>query len=409
MAKKAAELTALAVKTLNKPGLHFVGGVAGLALQVLPTGGRSWILRATVGERRRDMGLGGYPDVPLAAARDAARSARELIRSGIDPIGQAQKARSTLRANAAKAMTFREAAEAYMSGQAAAWKNAKHRGQWTSTLQTYVYPIIGEIGVAEVEAAHIHRILDPIWPTKTETANRVRNRIELIIDWAIARTYRSTSNPARWKGHLDKIFPKRRKVAPTVHHKALPIDDMFAFMGRLKDAEGTGARALELAILTAARSGEVRGMTWSEVDLVHRQWIIPKERMKASREHRVPLSAPAVALLKSLPKMGGSDLVFPGMRGKISDATMRAVLQRMGVNATTHGFRSTFRDWAAERTNHSSEVGEMALAHTIPNKSEAAYRRGDLMEKRRRLAEDWAKFCYSRPSVSGQVVELRRP
>ncbi|WP_295166340.1 site-specific integrase [uncultured Brevundimonas sp.] len=409
MPRKANELTALAVRNLNRPGLHFVGGVAGLALQVLPTGGRSWILRAMIGGRRRDMGLGGYPDVPLGEAREAARRARELVRNGVDPIDQAQAARSSLKADAAKATTFRQAAEAYIAGQTMSWKNAKHRSQWASTLKTYAYPVIGDLAVSDIEAAHVHKILDPIWGSKTETANRVRNRIELVIDWAIARGHRTASNPARWKGHLDKIFPKRRKVAPTQHHRALPIDEMYSFMSRLHDVDGTGARALEIAILTAARSGEVRGMTWYEIDLSQRVWTIPKERMKAGREHRVPLSPPAVELLERLPKIGGTGLVFPGARGPLSDMTLAAVLRRMGIDAVPHGFRSTFRDWAAERTNHPTEVAEMALAHTIKNQSEAAYRRGDLMEKRRRLAEDWATFCYSPPDATGKVVELRRP
>ncbi len=362
-----------------------------------------------IGGRRRDMGLGGYPDVPLGEAREAARRARELVRNGVDPIDQAQAARSSLKADAAKATTFRQAAEAYIAGQTMSWKNAKHRSQWASTLKTYAYPVIGDLAVSDIEAAHVHKILDPIWGSKTETANRVRNRIELVIDWAIARGHRTASNPARWKGHLDKIFPKRRKVAPTQHHRALPIDEMYSFMSRLHDVDGTGARALEIAILTAARSGEVRGMTWYEIDLSQRVWTIPKERMKAGREHRVPLSPPAVELLERLPKIGGTGLVFPGARGPLSDMTLAAVLRRMGIDAVPHGFRSTFRDWAAERTNHPTEVAEMALAHTIKNQSEAAYRRGDLMEKRRRLAEDWATFCYSPPDATGKVVELRRP
>ncbi|MND47920.1 Prophage CP4-57 integrase [compost metagenome] len=408
MARKAAELSSLAVKALREPGLHFVGGVAGLALQVLPSGGRTWILRATIGGRRRDMGLGGYPDVPLSEAREAARRARELIRHGIDPIEQGQEARAALKASAAKAITFKTAAEAYIAAQEASWKNAKHRAQWASTLSTYAYPVIGSLPVEDIESAHIHRILDPIWTTKTETASRVRNRVELVLDWASARGYRSGVNPARWRGHLDKLFPKRSKLARTVHHRALPLADVYTFMSRLRDAEGAGARALEFAILTAGRSGEVRGMSWSEVDMVEGIWTIPASRMKAGREHRVPLSKAALTLLKAAPKMGGTDLVFPGQRGgALSDMTLSAVLKRMKVAAVPHGFRSTFRDWAAERTAYPAEVAEMALAHSVGNKVEAAYRRGDLMEKRRRLAEDWARFCMTPPTASAEIVEFR--
>lgn len=408
MARKAAELTALAVKSLRKPGLHFVGGVSGLALQVLPTGGRSWILRVSVGGRRRDMGLGGFPDVPLTDARDAARRARELIREGHDPVARAQAARNALRAGAALAMNFREAAEAYIAAQEAGWKNAKHRAQWSSSLERYAFPTIGALHVQDIEVAHIHRILEPIWTTRTETAVRVRSRIELVLDWAQARGYRTGLNPARWRGHLDKMFPKRIKVAKPVHHRALPAREMFDFMRRLRAAEGTGARALEFAILTAARSGEVRGARWSEIDLAERIWIIPGERMKSGREHRTPLSAPAIALLRSLPRFGDGDLVFQSARrGPLSDMTLSAVLRRMKIPAVPHGFRSTFRDWASEMTGYPAEVAEMALAHSVGNKVEAAYRRGDLLAKRRQLAEDWASFCETPWPIGDNVVPLR--
>lgn len=408
MARKAAELSALGVKAIKTPGLHFVGGVSGLALQVLPTGGRSWILRVSVGGRRRDMGLGGFPDVPLADAREAARRARELIREGHDPVARAQTARSALRAGAAKSITFREAAQAYISAQESGWKNSKHRAQWSSSLERYAFPTIGALQVPDVELAHIHQILEPIWTTKTETAVRVRSRIELVLDWAQARGYRTGLNPARWRGHLDKMFPKRTKVAKPVHHRALPAREMFAFMLRLRAADGVGARALEFAILTAARSGEVRGARWSEIDLPERIWKIPGERMKSGREHRAPLSTPAVALLQSLPRFAGEDLVFQSVRrGPLSDMTLSAVLRRMDVPAVPHGFRSTFRDWASEMTSYSAEVAEMALAHAIGSKVEAAYRRGDLLIKRRQLAEDWALFCETPWPVSGNVVSLR--
>ncbi len=408
MAKKAKELTPLAVRNLTTPGLHFVGGVAGLALQVLPTGGRTWVLRATIGGRRRDMGLGGFPDVPLAEAREAARRARELIRSGVDPIEQAKTARLALKASAAKAMTFKAAAEAYIAAHEVSWKNAKHRQQWSNTLERYVYPVLGGLSVADVEVAHIHKVLEPIWMEKTETASRIRSRMELVLDWAGARGSRQGDNPARWRGHLDKLLPRRSKTARTVHHKALPAKDLPAFMARLRSVEGQGARAREFVILTCARSGEARGATWSEIDLVEKTWTVPAHRMKAGREHRVPLSAPAMRLLTALPRIAGSDLVFPSRKGTaLSNMTLSAVLRRMDVDAVPHGFRSTFRDWAAESTAYPSEVAEKALAHAIASKTQAAYRRGDLLEKRRPLAEAWGRLCSETPVNQGQVVRIR--
>ena len=261
MARKAADLTPLAVSRLKKPGLHFVGGVAGLALQVLPTGGRTWILRASVGGRRRDMGLGGYPDVTLAGARDAARNARELIRQGVDPVERAKAARKALQASAATGLTFREASEAFIASRGVAWRNPKHRNQWTSTLTTYAFPVMGALPVADVELPHVLKVLEPIWTTKTETASRLRGRVDQILDWASARGYRTGLNPARWRGHLDKLLPQPSKVAKPIHHRALAIRDMGDFYAHLQKVEGTGARALTYAILTAARSGEVRGAT----------------------------------------------------------------------------------------------------------------------------------------------------
>lgn len=408
MPKKAIELGSMAVSRLKEPGLHFVGGVAGLALQVLPSGGRTWILRATVGGRRRDMGLGGYPDVTLAEARDEARKARALIRSGVDPIQKAKAARDALKAEAMKATSFRQAVEAYVAAHAAGWRNAKHRAQWTNSLKTHAYPILGDLSVAHIEMAHVIKVLDPIWREKTETAKRVRGRIERVLDWAATRGLRDGHNPARWKGLLETVLPKPDKVAQVVHHRALPYSDLPAFMARLQDQASTGAVALRFTILTAARSGEVRGARWSEIDLRKKLWTVPGNRMKAGREHRVPLSSEALSLLEQLPRVAGSDLVFPAARGgQLSDMTLSAVLRRMNVDAVPHGFRSTFRDWVAECTRHGSDVAEMALAHTIGSKVEAAYRRGDLFEKRRALAEDWARFC-KRGDHQGQVITMRR-
>jgi len=352
------------------------------------------------------MGLGGYPDVPLAEARDAARRARALIREGDDPVEQAKAAKSALKAETSKAMTFRQACQAFVASHEAGWRNAKHRAQWTSTLERYAHPVIGDLSVAHVEMPHVMKVLDPIWREKTETASRVRGRIEQVLDWAAVRGLREGQNPARWKGLLDKVLPKPGKVSKSVHHRALPYQDIPAFMRRLRIQGGVGASALHFAILTAARSGEVRGACWSEIDLPQAIWIVPADRMKAGREHRVPLSAAALELLAAQPRIAGSDLIFPAPRGgKLSDMTLSAVLRRMEVNAVPHGFRSTFRDWVAECTNHSNEVAEMALAHAVGSTVEAAYRRGDLFEKRRRLAEDWSRFCEN--AVPSKIALLK--
>lgn len=314
MPRKAPELSALAVRRLTKPGHYAVGGVAGLALQVTPTGARTWILRMKIGAKRRDMGLGGYPDVELAQAREKARAARALVEQGMDPIAQRREAKSALAARQAAQKTFKNCALEYIDAKSAEWASAKHASQWTNTLATYAFPVIGSMLVADIELPQVLAVLKPIWSTKTETAVRVRGRIEMILDWATVHHYRQGPNPARWKGHLDKILPTPTKVAKVKHHKALKLDDVPAFFARLRSQEGMGARALEFAILTAARSGEVRGATWAEVDLPAREWVVPGERMKAGKEHRVPLSPAAVALLEKLPKLDGTDLVFPSTK-----------------------------------------------------------------------------------------------
>ena len=354
------------------------------------------------------MGLGGYPDVTLAGAREAARNARFLIKSGKDPIAEAKASANALRASLAKDVTFEQAAQSYIAAHESGWRNAKHAQQWRNTLASYAYPKIGGLMVRDVELAHILVVLEPIWTDKTETATRLRGRIEQVLDWATARGYRDGLNPARWRGHLDKLLVRPSKVAGVEHHAALPFTEIGDFMQRLGDAKGTGARALEFAILTAARSGEVRGATWAEIDLKTAVWMVPGNRMKMGREHRVPLSPPVIALLNALPRMVGTDLLFPAPRGgALSDMTLSAVVRRMKVAAVPHGFRSTFRDWASERTNYPRDVAEMALAHAIGDKVEAAYRRGDLFEKRRRLMADWATFC-SRTQPRDGVVSIRR-
>lgn len=396
MPRKASELTALAVKRLTKPGLFAVGGVTGLALQVKESGARSWILRATGSSgRRHEIGLGGYPDISLAAARDIARSHREALTRGEDLIGAKRAAREFKRQVDAR-LTFEQAAKRWHAVRSQEYRNPKHAAQVLTTISTYANPLIGSKPVDQIEVQDILTVLEPIWTTKTETADRLRGRLENVLAWATAAKHRSGENPARWRGNLDALLPKPGKIAASVHHAALPFDDVPAFMRDLQRVDGAGARALEYLILCAARSGEVRLATWSEVDVDAGHWVVPKERMKAGREHRVPLSRPAVHLLEKLPRFAGSDWIFTGARGgPLSDMTISAVTRRMGVQAVPHGFRSAFRDWAAERTSYPSEVAEMALAHTISSKVEAAYRRGDLFEKRRGLMSDWADFAMS--------------
>lgn len=408
MPRKAAELGPLAVSRIVAPGMHAVGGVAGLYLQVLPTGARSWVLRARIAGKRRDMGLGGFPDVPLADARRKAREAREAIDAGADPIAERKAAKAALLASGRGALTFKQAAADYISAHEASWKNPKHRQQWRNTLEEYAYPTLGALSVQDIETAHILAVLRPIWSDRTETASRLRGRIEQVLDSARAggSIKGAWENPARWRGHLDKLLAAKAKIAKPEHHAAMAIDDVGAFMARLREAEGIGARALEFAILTACRSGEVRGARWSEVDLTTKVWTIPSERMKAGKEHRVPLAPSVIKLLQALPRIGGEDLVFPAPRGgPLSDMTLTAVLRRMGVPVTAHGFRSTFRDWASERTNYPRDVAEMALAHAIGNKVEAAYRRGDLFAKREQMMAAWAKFC-AMPRTTAEVVHL---
>lgn len=403
---KAHKFTALTVERLAKPGLH--GDGAGLWLKVTDGGSKSWILRYHFGGKERWMGLGPYPDFPLADARDRAAEARRKVRSGIDPIEERQQLAAEKRATTAKAVTFDWCAAQYITAHAPSWANAKHADQWRNTLATYATPVIGALGVARIDTGHIMRVLEPIWTEKAETASRLRGRLESVLDWATVRKFRVGDNPARWKGHLDNLLPKRSKAQRVQHHPALPWREIGAFLAALRQQEGVGAQALELAILTAARSGEVRGMTWAELDLATGLWTVPAGRMKAGKEHRVPLAERAIAILKAAPRDG--DLVFQGRAGKpLSDITLTAVLRRMGRNdITVHGFRSSFRDWAAESTNYPREMAEMALAHTVGDKVEAAYRRGDMFEKRRRMMADWAKHCETVQAAAGDVVPMMK-
>ena len=400
MPKKAKDLSALEVSRLTAPGHHAVGGVAGLYLYVLDTGARSWVLRTMVGTKRRHMGLGGYPDVPLAQAREKARAAKIEVSQGTDPIAQRVALASQLKAQQATQKTFEEAAKAYMEAHEKAWKNPKYRAQWGSTLKTYAYPHIGSLLVKDIDQEHVMKVLEPIWATKTETATRLRGRIESVLDWATTRKYRSGENPARWKGHLDNLLPAPSDIQKVESHRAVDYNDMAQFMADLRVREGLAARALEFAILCASRSGEVRGALWSEINREKAIWTIPAERMKAGKEHRVPLSTPAVKLLEALPRSDSSDLVFAGADDKpLSDMALTAVMRRMEVDAVPHGFRSTFRDWVGDCTNHPRDVAEFALAHKLSDKVEASYRRSDALEKRRQMMEEWADFCAKLPDL----------
>lgn len=394
MPKKAKELTALEVGRLTKPGHHAVGGVAGLSLYVSNDGARSWVMRIVVGSKRRHAGLGGYPDVTHAQAKEKARQMRADVSNGVDPIEKRNAALLRLKAEQASEITFEKALSGYLETHGDSWKNAKHRAQWTSTLETYANPLIGKLLVKDIGVGHVLAVLEPIWKTLNESATRIRGRIEKVLDWSKARGYRQGDSPAAWKGLLDQLLPAPSKVRTVKHHRALPIDAMPAFIGDLRTREGGAALALEFAILCAARSGEVRGATWAEIDMDARIWTVPADRMKAGKEHRVPLSAQAMEILQTLDRKKNQTYLFTAPRGgHFSDMALTALMRRMNVDAVPHGFRSTFRDWVGERTNYPREIAEHALAHSLDNKVEAAYRRGDALEKRRQMMSDWGDFC----------------
>ena len=390
------ELSPLAVSRLTEPGFHRVGGVTGLYLQINDRGARSWVLRMVVGTKRRELGLGGFPTVGLADARTKARAVRDQVENGLDPIAEKRKKREMLIAEQRRP-TFKKCAEQFMAMKSAEWRNDKHRQQWVNTLNQYAYPTIGDLPVHEISQRHVLTILEPIWTVKTETANRVRGRIENVLDWATAHGERTGVNPARWRGQLDKLLPSPKKIAKVVHHPALPYEQLAEFQRRLNQYPSISAKALGFAILTAARSGEVRGATWEEIDFAKRIWTVPADRMKGGKEHRVPLSRRAIALLKTLPPQK-TGIVFATQKGNaLSDMALTMLLRGVWPGITAHGFRSTFRDWAAEQTSFPREVCEQALAHALPNQVEAAYRRSDLFDKRRELMDQWAAFCRKKP------------
>jgi integrase len=387
-----------------KPGLYADGG--NLYLQVSDAGTKSWLFRYAVNGRERYHGLGATHTVSLAEARDAALQCRKWVREGIDPIEHRKRRRQEQLLEQHRNVTFQQVAEAYMAAHAPSWRSARTGRQWRQSLTAYVYPVMGRLPVQEIDTALLLKILRPIWQTKAETASRVRNRIELILDSARAAGHRTGDNPAKLVGHLDKLLPAHSKTKKVTHFAAVPYEDVGRFITELRNVEGNAARALEFVILTAARISEVLGMTWREVDLSAKVWTVSAGRMKSNREHRVPLSAAALAVLARVGRGADNEFVFPSQRGrKLVDTLPARLIKRLGYAATTHGFRSSFRDWAGERTNFPREVAEAALAHVVGDRVEAAYRRGDLFEKRRRLMDAWAEFC-GKPVGAGKVVAI---
>ncbi len=421
------KLSAVKVAREKRAGLYGDGG--GLYLHVGKTGTKSWIFRYWMPERdplngdlvidadgkrrgrTREMGLGSCITISLQEARERALEYRKLREREVDPIEAREASRREAALQRAKSLTFKDAAAAYMAAYRVAWKNDKHAAQWPATLKSYAYPIIGDLPLQLIDTTLVMKVIEPIWSEKPETAYRLRGRIETVLDWATVRGYRQGENPARWRGHLDKLLPARSKVRKTRHHNALPYAELPGFMVKLREQDGIAARALEFTILTAARTGETIGAKRSEIDVKNKIWIVPAERMKAGKEHRVPLSDRAIEILESVNEdtSDQESFVFPGrgFGGPLSNMAMLKLLQRMGRDdLTVHGFRSTFRDWAAEKTSFANEVIEMALAHAIDDKTEAAYRRGDLFEKRCKLTDAWAAYCKMSP-LENNILPLR--
>lgn len=406
MGRSIHRLSALTVKHASAPGYYPDG--AGLYLQVSQSGTKSWIFRYTREKRTREMGLGPLHTISLSEGRLKATEQRKLLLDGLDPIEARSAAKVQAKLAAAKTMSFDNCAKVYIDAHRASWRNAKHAAQWESTLRSYATPIFGDIPVQNIDTTLVMKAVEPIWVEKPETASRVRGRIESILNWATVRGFRTGDNPARWRGHLDHLLPNHTKIRKVEHHPALPYTGVADFMTELVNQEGIAARALEFLILTAARTGEAIGATWSEFDLTNKTWTIGAERMKAHKEHRIPLSPRALQIIEGMQTIAtGGEFVFPGRQEckSLSNMAMLALLKRMGrINLTTHGFRSTFRDWTAECTNYPREVAEMALAHSVGDKVEAAYRRGDLFEKRYHLMTDWAQYCSSARDSAAKFV-----
>ena len=395
MARVIGKLTALKVRQAKRQGLYGDGG--NLYLQVSKSGAKSWIFRYKRAGRQRPMGLGPLHTISLTEAREAARVYRQLLLGGIDPIDQRRAERVQGKLAAARGLSFAECARSYIAAHQAGWRSPRQALQWSASLAAYVDPVFGEAPIQAIDTALVIRALEPIWTDKPETARRLRGRIEAVIDWATARGYRQGENPVRWRGHLENLLPKPHAVRRVKHHPALHYPGLSSFMAELRRAEGVGAAALEFCILTAARTSEVIGAQWQEIDMAARLWVVPAVRIKAEREHRVPLSEAALAILIRMTSIRHGDFVFPGGRAPgrpMGHMAMLRTLNRMGRGQlTVHGFRSTFRDWCAEQTNFPAEAAEMALAHAVADKVEAAYRRGDMFEIRRRLMQAWADFA----------------
>jgi integrase len=404
MARKVNRLTAVAVNRETKPGYHADG--AGLYLRIGPTGGKSWSFRYRAKGHLYDVGLGPIHTVTLAEAREKALELRREWLAGVDP--RAKRRQQKLAA--ANLVTFRECADAYIAAHKAGW-GATTVSFWSNGMRFHVHPVIGDLPVQEVEVGLVMKVIEPLWTVKTETANRLRGMIENILDWATTRGHRTGENPARWRGHLANLLPKRSKVRRVKHHAALPYAEAPGFFDQLRLRDGTGFRALELLLLTATRVGEAVGARWVEVDLANRVWTVSAERMKGRRDHRVPLSSAAVALLQTLAETRENEFILPG-RGRGRHLSVRAVLGAVegmpgyGGRITVHGLRSTFRDWAAEETSFANHVCEAALAHVIPGGVERAYRRGDLFAKRRELMEAWAGFLHRASPAASDAPRL---
>ena len=398
-------MTAIEVKRLTKAGRHAVGTVSGLLLVVKPSGARSWMIRTMVGEKRKSIGLGAYPEVSLSIAHEKARVVKALIEKGIDPIAEKKARKVALKKKSMQTVSFSEAARQCHKKKALEFTNAKHIDDWISSINRYADPVVGHLPVSEIDLPEILAILKPIWTEKTDTANRLRLRIEQVLNWATVSGYRQGENPARWKGHLSEILPKPNKIKKKTHFKALPWNEIGAFMVELRKRPAMAARALEWIIFTVCRSSEVRGATWNEIDLLNKVWIIPAERMKMKQEHRVPLCQDAVKLLENIPRFKGSNYLFTAPRGgPLSDMSISMLCRRMKVEAVPHGFRSTFKDWCSETTSFPDMVSEMALAHSVGNEVEKAYRRGDLFDKRMRLMGVWSEYVNTVHVDAGENV-----
>jgi integrase len=401
------KLTALDVARATKPGMY--GDGDGLWLQVKHADAKSWLFRYRLNGKSHYLGLGSASAITLKRARELAAEPRRLCAEGTDPLDAKRERRAAAAAEAAKAVTFQQCAEAYTRAHESSWRNIVHRAQWQSTLQTYVFPIIGNLPVQAIDTPLVLKVLQPIWNSKPETASRVRGRIESILDAAKAREFRTGENPARWRGHLENLLPSPREVRQVQHHAALPYREAPAFMAELRKHPSISARALEFTVLTAARTSEAISVRWNEIDLKLNVWTIPATRTKNKKEHKVPLAPRVIEILRELGALRSTEFAFPGNRdGKaFSNAAMSKMMSLMGRPETVHGFRSTFRDWAAEQTSFPNEVVEMALAHTISSKVEAAYRRGDLFEKRARLMTAWSEYCLQIPTTA-EVVPIRK-